>query len=580
MADNSNQTARPTYKKNYIWNKVTLPSGRTAYQNLRSGLILSVSQWNDLVKTRDPKALGENVKMTPQEFKEFQDLPADVLSKMTKTNAPFFSFPPVFERERAEMYAHSGTTTQAQKKPATPQSRVAPQNKAASRLAGQKAFTEAVSESAKAMQSGAPSATDANVVPNTPSGRPDYKYYADMLNAADSNDSYYRDFLNLRNQARAAAREAAASNMRYQFVPIRDDRANRIYFVNADGSDVVLDMGKPEDVREYRRVAEKIGVDINHLSDWMDRSSKPLARYNMPPGSNVDTTPDFGFWRKLPSTKAEGAAPTMDIPSAPTDLGLSLSERKLPRVGKMPSPQSTLETIQRMRDLRMPIEGFPAAQTPEPATPAAPAPSAPVAQTKQAEPAKSAEEQGTKMQQPAVAAVAPQSQQFTPRAASMPTPVEQTANQTQPVKDFFEQMQDQLKYKDDPHEKSNRKLNVAQEKQSNAKQPAIAAAAPQSQMPVPETATVESYPLNMSFNKKPLDTTRDFSRGLLEAQRFKRMGQLQFTPEAMLASAPGQSQSVVVGQRNVAPLFPQETEEERIKRLLENQPEFFKRDSY
>lgn len=422
MADNSNQTARPTYKKNYIWNKVTLPSGRTAYQNLRSGLILSVSQWNDLVKTRDPKALGENVKMTPQEFKEFQDLPADVLSKMTTTNAPFFSFPPVFERERAEMYAHSGTTTQAQKKPATPQSRVAPQNKAASRLAGQKAFTEAVSESAKAMQSGAPSATDANVVPNTPSGRPDYKYYADMLNAADSNDSYYRDFLNLRNQARAAAREAAASNMRYQFVPIRDDRANRIYFVNADGSDVVLDMGKPEDVREYRRVAEKIGVDINHLSDWMDRSSKPLARYNMPPGSNVDTTPDFGFWRKLPSTKAEGAEPAMDTPSTPTNLGLSLGERNLPLSAKMPSPQSTLETMQRMRDLRMPLGGFPAAQTPEPATPAAPAPSAPVAQTKQAEPAKSAEEQGTKMQQPAVAAVAPQSQQFTPRAAAAPRP--------------------------------------------------------------------------------------------------------------------------------------------------------------
>jgi len=297
----------------------------------------------------------------------------------------------------------------------------APRGRQAQRLEGMRALTQAVSQGA-AGQPGAPAPTDTSVVPNTPSGRPDYKYYADMLNAADSNDSYYRDFLNLRNQARAAAREAAASNMRYQFVPIRDDRANRIYFVNADGSDVVLDMGKPEDVREYRRVAEKIGVDINHLSDWMDRSSKPLARYNMPPGSNVDTTPDFGFWRKLPSTKAEGAEPAMDTPSTPTNLGLSLGERNLPRSAKMPSPQSTLETMQRMRDLRMPLGGFPAAQTPEPATPAAPAPSAPVAQTKQAEPAKSAEEQGTKMQQPAVAAVAPQSQQFTPRAAAAPRP--------------------------------------------------------------------------------------------------------------------------------------------------------------
>jgi hypothetical protein len=214
------------------------------------------------------------------------------------------------------------------------------------RDAGALAAAQSAASIAQSSQRGAgsaPAPTDTSVVPNTSSGRPDYKYYADMLNAADSNDAYYRDFLNLRNQARAAAREAAASNMRYQFVPIRDDRANRIYFVNADGSDVVLDMGKPEDVREYRRVAEKIGIDINHMSDWMDRSSKPLARYNMPPGTNADTTPDFGFWRKLPSTKAEG-----EVAAAPRTSGEP--------GGQMPTPSSLRSLdigkspLQRMRD--------------------------------------------------------------------------------------------------------------------------------------------------------------------------------------------------------------------------------------
>jgi len=214
------------------------------------------------------------------------------------------------------------------------------------RDAGALAAAQSAASIAQSSQKGAgaaPAPTDTSVVPNTSSGRPDYKYYADMLNAADSNDAYYRDFLNLRNQARAAAREAAASNMRYQFVPIRDDRANRIYFVNADGSDVVLDMSKPEDVREYRRVAEKIGIDINHMSDWMDRSSKPLARYNMPPGTNADTTPDFGFWRKLPSTKADGA-----VAAAPRTSGEP--------GGQMPTPSALRSLdigkspLQRMRD--------------------------------------------------------------------------------------------------------------------------------------------------------------------------------------------------------------------------------------
>jgi len=85
------------------------------------------------------------------------------------------------------------------------------------RDAGALAAAQSAASIAQSSQKGAgaaPAPTDTSVVPNTSSGRPDYKYYADMLNAADSNDAYYRDFLNLRNQARAAAREAAASNMR------------------------------------------------------------------------------------------------------------------------------------------------------------------------------------------------------------------------------------------------------------------------------------------------------------------------------------------------------------------------------
>lgn len=281
------------------------------------------------------------------------------------------------------------------------------------RDAGALAAAQSAASIAQSSQKGAgaaPTPTDTSVVPNTSSGRPDYKYYADMLNAADSNDAYYRDFLNLRNQARAAAREAAASNMRYQFVPIRDDRANRIYFVNADGSDVVLDMGKPEDVREYRRVAEKIGIDINHMSDWMDRSSKPLARYNMPPGTNADTSPDFGFWRKLPSTNADGA-----VAAAPRTSGEPGGQMQNPlqrmrdfpleqlgeRIGSVakdfsrfdrPSDPSTMR--QERKQMLAEIDAEKIAQAQPPATPTMP------------------------MQQPDVAAVAPQPQPqaFTSRA--------------------------------------------------------------------------------------------------------------------------------------------------------------------
>jgi hypothetical protein len=281
------------------------------------------------------------------------------------------------------------------------------------RDAGALAAAQSAASIAQSSQKGAgaaPAPTDTSVVPNTSSGRPDYKYYADMLNAADSNDAYYRDFLNLRNQARAAAREAAASNMRYQFVPIRDDRANRIYFVNADGSDVVLDMGKPEDVREYRRVAEKIGIDINHMSDWMDRSSKPLARYNMPPGTNADTSPDFGFWRKLPSTNADGA-----VAAAPRTSGEPGGQMQNPlqrmrdfpleqlgeRIGSVakdfsrfdrPSDPSTMR--QERKQMLAEIDAEKIAQAQPPATPTMP------------------------MQQPAVAAVAPTQPMPTPRVAS------------------------------------------------------------------------------------------------------------------------------------------------------------------
>lgn len=201
---------------------------------------------------------------------------------------------------------------------------------AAAELAALKAMSEGTSGAAGAP----PSPTTQQSVPMTPSGRPDYNYYADMMNAVDSNDAYYRDFVRLRNDARMAARQAQIRGERFQFVPLRDYKSNRVYLVNADGTDVVLNMDDPQDQKQYQRMVSDLGIDSNRLSDWTDRSSRPLARYFMPQGMQ-NTTPDFGFLPRRPMVDESKAAPAaqpkepgMPMPetqSEPSPMGLSLA---------------------------------------------------------------------------------------------------------------------------------------------------------------------------------------------------------------------------------------------------------------
>ena len=142
-------------------------------------------------------------------------------------------------------------------------------------------------------------------------------YYADMMNAADSGDAYARDQIRLTEQARQAAIEAQQRGDRYQFVPIRDYRNNRMTLVNANGADVVLDMSDPTHKAEYTRMLEKIGMNPAELQSWSMRASRPLMRYYAPAGGHIDTTPDFAF---APGTPQMGQ-PRQDMqpagPAAP-----------------------------------------------------------------------------------------------------------------------------------------------------------------------------------------------------------------------------------------------------------------------
>lgn len=135
-------------------------------------------------------------------------------------------------------------------------------------------------------------------VPVTTSGKPDYNYYAEMMNAADRNDAYARDLINLKEQARMAAIDAASRGEKFRFVPVKDYMNNRIIFVNAGGNDVVLDMNDPYQGAEYQKLLDKAGIDPTTMTDWMHRSSKPMLRYMQPAGGARDVTPDFGFTRR------------------------------------------------------------------------------------------------------------------------------------------------------------------------------------------------------------------------------------------------------------------------------------------
>jgi hypothetical protein len=146
------------------------------------------------------------------------------------------------------------------------------------------------------MAAGQPSGTDK--VPVTTSGKPDYNYYAEMMNAADRNDAYARDLINLKEQARMAAIDAAARGEKFRFVPVKDYMNNRVIFVNAGGNDVVLDMNDPRQGVEYQKLLDKAGVDSATMTDWMHRSSRPMLRYMQPAGGARDVTPDFGYARR------------------------------------------------------------------------------------------------------------------------------------------------------------------------------------------------------------------------------------------------------------------------------------------
>jgi hypothetical protein len=145
---------------------------------------------------------------------------------------------------------------------------------------------------------GMPQPTATPYVPRNGMGQPNYNYYADMMNSADEVNAYNRDLVNLRETARQAAIEAGRRGEKFQFVPVKDVKNNRVYFVNANGNDVALDMNDQGDRERYNRLVESSGIDPIHMSDWMSRSSRPLMRHVVPGGGYYDTNPDFGYHRK------------------------------------------------------------------------------------------------------------------------------------------------------------------------------------------------------------------------------------------------------------------------------------------
>lgn len=182
-----------------------------------------------------------------------------------------------------------------------------------------RAASAAQGQAAPQQETASAAASGADKVPVTTSGRPDYNYYAEMMNAADRNDAYARDLINLKEQARMAAIDAGARGEKFRFVPVKDYMNNRIIFVNAGGNDVVLDMNDPRQGVEYQKLLEKSGVDAATMTDWMHRSSRPMLRYMQPAGGNRDVTPDFGYMRRsVELGEGKPAASTTMATQAPT----------------------------------------------------------------------------------------------------------------------------------------------------------------------------------------------------------------------------------------------------------------------
>lgn len=182
-----------------------------------------------------------------------------------------------------------------------------------------RAASAAQGQAAPQQEAASAAASGADKVPVTTSGRPDYNYYAEMMNAADRNDAYARDLINLKEQARMAAIDAGARGEKFRFVPVKDYMNNRIIFVNAGGNDVVLDMNDPRQGVEYQKLLEKSGVDAATMTDWMHRSSRPMLRYMQPAGGNRDVTPDFGYMRRsVELGEGKPAASTTMATQAPT----------------------------------------------------------------------------------------------------------------------------------------------------------------------------------------------------------------------------------------------------------------------
>ena len=166
---------------------------------------------------------------------------------------------------------------------------------------------------------------------------PAANYYSDMLGAADSGDAYARDLVNLTSQAREVAFKAQQEGKHLQFVPLHDMRNNRLFLVNANGQDVVLDLNDEGDKAAFGRMTAKIGVDPASIMAWAQGSSRPLHRYMVPPGSQGDWAPKFNEpGQQQPQVGAQSAPPAEPTASAPPF--------ELPQVPKF-SPGAPLPTM-------------------------------------------------------------------------------------------------------------------------------------------------------------------------------------------------------------------------------------------
>ena len=182
-------------------------------------------------------------------------------------------------------------------------------------------------------------------------------YYSDMLGAADSGDAYARDLVNLTSQARQVAYKAQQEQKHLQFVPLHDMRNNRLFLVNANGQDVVLDLNDEGDKAAFGRMTAKIGMDPASIMAWAQGSSRPLHRYMVPPGSQGDWAPQFGQPGTAPQVgAADSAEPTasqapFELPQVPRfDAGSPLPTMRGLNVNADRPLDANMAEIQAIRD--------------------------------------------------------------------------------------------------------------------------------------------------------------------------------------------------------------------------------------